>query len=384
MSGTTLLPDVPVEAWPAISIYLPTERDAPPAQAGATRLRNALRAAEERLKQRGFSPDEVARLLRAASRLVDDVDFWQHQEEGLAIFIGPDLFRVRRVPFKVPELTIAGRFFHIRPLLSLAMDVPRFFILALSAREHALYDCTRDQCNEVALPDLPGGVRAIGKETEFERTRRYSAPRRSAKPRRSFVPVSHGLESPAEIRKAELIEYLRRVESAVTARLKPAGAPLILACEAEILGQYRALSSYALLRDEAVRLNPFAVDRAELHRQGYQLLATELKQASVGAKEQILARLGSGDRRATSQLTEILPAAESGRVATLLLAAEAEAWGRFIPEAGVVRTHGPPTPEDEDLLNRAAAITLRKGGEVYVLPDAEMPQSAMAAAALRY
>jgi Bacterial archaeo-eukaryotic release factor family 3 len=384
MSGTTLIADLPMGAWPAISIYLPTERTAPPAQAGATRLRNALRTAQERLRSRNFPPDQIDRLLRPALALLDDVDFWQHQEDGLAIFIEPDLFRPIRLGFKVPELTVVGPLFHIRPLLSLA-TARRSFILALSARRFVLYDCMGDHCSPVPLAvTLEGGVRAIGKETEFERTRRYSAPARSGPTGRAFVPVSHGLESPAEIRKAELIEYLRRIDSAVSAHLRASRAPLVLACEPEILGHYRGVNSSAMLIGEALHLNPFALDLAELRRRAYALLDAQAKKDSVEVKDQILARFANGDSRATSQLPEILPAAENGRIADLLVAAEAQAWGHFSPESGAVRVHGAPRPEDEDLLNRAAATTLRKGGQVHVLPMAEMPRSSPAAAALRY
>lgn len=381
MSGTTLLPDLPAEAWPAVSIYIPTERAAPPAQAGATRLRNALGSAERRLAELGFPADAIAAVLRPARGLLGDLEFWQHQQDGLALFLAPDLFKTVHLPFRVPELTVAGQRFHIRPLLPLATGGGRFHILALSARFHVLYDCTRDEASVALVPGLPRDVRAVGEESLFERTRNYAAGKGGQGG--GSAPVSHAVESPEETRKAELIEYLRRIDSAVTAYLKRSGAPLVLAAEPEILGQYRTLCSYPRLLAEAIRVNPFALEPAELHRRGYALLEAHFRAPLAALKEQILARLGSGEPRVSLQLPQILAAAEEGRVSGLLLAAEAEAWGRLTPE-GVVGATGEPSAEDEDLLNRAAAVTLGMGGEVHVLPRSEMPRAAVAAAAFRY
>jgi hypothetical protein len=49
-----------------------------------------------------------------------------------------------------------------------------------------------------------------------------------------------------------------------------------------------------------------------------------------------------------------------------------------------VTAHGSPAPGDVDLLDYAALMTLRQGGQVMLVGRAKLPPSARAAAILRY
>jgi hypothetical protein len=49
-----------------------------------------------------------------------------------------------------------------------------------------------------------------------------------------------------------------------------------------------------------------------------------------------------------------------------------------------VMAHGSPGPGDVDLLDYAALMTLRQGGQVTLVGRAELPPSAPTAAILRY
>jgi hypothetical protein len=384
MAGTTFLPDLPLEATPAISIYLPTARAAPPGEAGAIRLRRALDHLEAELQREGVERLDARRLLRPASALVEDLQFWQHQEEGLALFLAPGLFRSLKLPFTVPDLVVIGRRFHITPLLPLSPGNERFFILAVTAARVALYRADRDGCRPVPVEGLPHGRGEVEAETEFETSAQTNPIARLRGRGSPGVPPTHGLESPDEIRKAELMEFLRRIDAAIEPVLKSTNTPLILAAEPEILGHLRKLCRCGHLHPEAVAANPFAMETAELHRRARALLTPSAAAAPAGLKERIVARLGSAEPTVSLRLDEILAAAEYGRVGGLLVALDAAAWGRFNPEDGKLDVHGTRGDGDEDLLNRAAAVTLDKGGEVYGLPLSEMPRGALAAAVLRY
>lgn len=47
-------------------------------------------------------------------------------------------------------------------------------------------------------------------------------------------------------------------------------------------------------------------------------------------------------------------------------------------------THGTPTPGDIDLLDHAAVMTLRQGGQVLLVEQQALPPATRAAAILRY
>ena len=60
-------------------------------------------------------------------------------------------------------------------------------------------------------------------------------------------------------------------------------------------------------------------------------------------------------------------------------------WGRLIEaDAGAFVANDEKAPDDDDLLNYAAVMTLRQGGDVTLVEPAQLPQSGPAAAILRY
>jgi hypothetical protein len=75
-----------------------------------------------------------------------------------------------------------------------------------------------------------------------------------------------------ELRKTQLLQYLHRVDRAVTRYLACETAPLVIAAEPEILGHYRKLTSYRHVQAEALEANPFAFDLVELHRRASALV----------------------------------------------------------------------------------------------------------------
>ena len=124
---------------PAISIYLPTHPVGREVRQDAIRLRNLLSEAAKRLAACDKRGPEIDALLRPGRRLVDDEEFWRHQEEGLAIFLGPGFERIHHLPVAVPEeLAIAGHFC-IKPLLPLIDSSGAFWVLTVSAARTRLH-----------------------------------------------------------------------------------------------------------------------------------------------------------------------------------------------------------------------------------------------------
>ena len=74
-------------ASPSISIFLPTHRAGQDAQQDPTRFKNLLREAEKQLLGSGTGSREVSALLQPAQALMDDSNFWNHQHDGLAVFM---------------------------------------------------------------------------------------------------------------------------------------------------------------------------------------------------------------------------------------------------------------------------------------------------------
>jgi hypothetical protein len=93
---------------------------------------------------------------------------------------------------------------------------------------------------------------------------------------------------------------------------------------------------------------------------------------------------GTRDGKATARPDEIVKAARFGRIDTLFVAGDEHLWGTFDEARDRVVTHGTPTPGDIDLLDYAAVMTLRQGGQVLLVEPPALPPATPAAAIVRY
>jgi hypothetical protein len=373
------------EANRAVSIFMPTHVAGREIRQDPIRLRKLIEDAAGQLTAVGCRRPEAEALLAPAMRLTEDGDFWRHQDRGLAIFLAPGLFRHFRVPAEFGEKVVVGRHFHLKPLLPLLEAHRRFLVLAISAGRARIFDANPLGMAELQNLSLPAGVAAISAETVYENTRQTNPAPGAGRGGPGGVAKTQNLgEDPEEQRKAQLVEYLRRVASALQQRLAGDRRPIVLAAQPEIQGHFRAIARLASLLPQPLDINPDALDERALHRRAYDLVKPIFDDSRAAAQRQAEQLLGEEDARATADAAEIVAAAHDGRIDTLFLAPDAELWGRYDENRRQVIAHDQRQAEDDDLLDYAATLTLLKGGHVTVMPKTAIPGAGLAAALLRY
>jgi Bacterial archaeo-eukaryotic release factor family 3 len=368
------------EAKPAVSLYLPTHVAGRETRQNAIRLKNLVTQTAERLHAE-WRRSKVDALLAPAHSLVEDEDFGRHPEKGLAVFVAPGFSRVHKLPLAVAEEAVIGTHFHIKPLLPIFDDAGPFWLLAISAKHTRFYQGSRWNLAEVEGIDLPQGVGAIADITQYENTR-YAAP--TGRHAAGLDKAQSLGEAPEELRKSELIELLRRIAAKLEPQVAAAPMPLILAAHPEIQGHFREIASWRELQPEGITANPEAMRPDELHHRAYAMIAEKRKAARAEALQRLNALLSSGNGKATTRPEEIVKSARYSRVDTLFISGDEHLWGTFDEAQDQVMAHGSPGPGDVDLLDYAALMTLRQGGQVTLVGRAELPPSAPAAAILRY
>jgi len=376
-----------VEAPPVVSIYLPTHEKARETRQDPIRMRNALAAVTERLVGAGHRRPEVEELLKPAQALVDDDLFWRHQAQGLAVFVAPGgLFQAHKLPIEVPEKQEVGPRPHLKPLLPLLADDGRFYVLCVRAGDCQLHQGSRFGIAEIEAEGLPSaGVAEITAETDYEQTI-HAAPQ--ARPRAGSPVGMPGAtnfgEAPEEQRKAQLIEYLRRIDDAVKRRIGADQAPVVLVGQPEVQGHLRALSKEVRLLEEGVAKDPSALKREELHALAYEVAKPVFARGRELALDKFRARVGSNDPRAGTDLHAVVTGARFGRVDALFVAEGQSVWGHHDGMSDKVRIDQEPTAENEDLIDYAAVHSLLGGAPVWVLPRDQMPAEAPACATFRF
>jgi hypothetical protein len=370
---------------PCVSLFMPTHRMGAEVQQDPTRLKNLLREAEQQLLARGLRRPEAEALLDPAHRLVPQLDFWQHQSDGLAVFLAPDVFRTYRLPFEVEELVVVADRFHIKPLLPLFSADGQFYVLALSQNDIRLLQGTRFSVHEMELKDVPTSLAEALRYDDFEKQLQYHTATQSPGGRGGERPaVYFGQGAESDEAKTNLLRYFQQVDEGVCQTLGDARAPLVLAGVEYLHPLYREASHYANVMAEGIPGNPEDLSAEELHARAWTIVEPVFQAAQRVAVDRYHQLAGSRSPQASADLATIVPAAYYGRVETLFVARDQQRWGVFDPESNQVVVHPSPEEGDEDLLDFTAAHTVLNGGMVYAVESDQVPDHAPAAAIFRY
>lgn len=370
------------EAEPCVSIYLPLHRFGVEKRQNSLVLRRLLRSAEEQLRDRGLTRDEAAEILAPVERLIGGSELWLDPCAGLALFAAPVVYRAFQLDTPPKEAVIVSNRFAIRPLLPLLEADGRFYILALSVQHVRLLEGDRHGVRPVDLPRLPVNLRdALGVTEYYSELQVHGASPSAELGRRKGIVHGHG-DSDEEHFKRDLVNYFRKVADALRHGLPDHEAPLVLAAVEEYLPLYRTASGDPRLLDQPVRGNPdFSTDE-ELRQKAWPIVEPKL----LEKRDHDLERFGKlrGGARTSTDLAEIVFAAREGRVETLFVDPQAERWGTCDPVRREARIHDGRAPGDEELLERAAADTLTRGGIVHAVSPGAMPVPGLIAATLRF
>jgi len=340
-------------------------------------LKNALHDAEGQLQARGMSHREIEELLQPALALVDNFDFWQHQQAGLALFLNADGMQSYRLPLSFESMVMVGNRFQLKPLLPLFASDRPFYILSLSQNPVRLFWATRYQIEEVPLEGMP---------TSLEEALRYDDPEKQLQFHNvsgdGSVPTYHGHGVGTTADKENIRRFFLKLDRGLHDRLNQSGMPLILAGQDFLHPIYREANSYGDLLDEGVTVDVEHMESQALRDAAWAKLEAIMNQTR---HEQIdrFQSLQNTHRRDTA-LEPVVVAAHRGQVDTLLVNRDSHRWGRYDAEHNAIEPHEDEKTADTDLVDLAAIQTVLQGGKVFLLPPEEMPTDEPVAAIFRY
>jgi Bacterial archaeo-eukaryotic release factor family 7 len=363
-----------------VSIYMPTYKMSTETLQNPIRFKNLMREAEEKLIETGLRPQDARDLLSPAHEL-DKYDFWQHQSDGLVIFISKNLFSYYTVPVDFQELVVVTDRFHLKPLMSLLTGDGQFYILALSQNLVRLYQATRYSVKEIELEDVPTSIAEALQYDDPEKSLQFhtGTPQGGGGSR---AAIFHGQGAGNDDAKENILRYFRKVNEGLQELLKNQKCPLVLAGVDYLLPIYKQANSYANLIDEDITGNPDQLKPEELHAQAWQIVEPYFEAQQHETVAYYQANLGTG--KTASNIQEVVTAAYFQRVESLFVPVGQQNWGMFNPETNSVQVHSEQQAGDEDLMDFAALHTLLNGGKVYAVAPEQVPGNAPLAAVLRY
>ncbi len=351
-----------------LSFYLSTHRAGKEVLQDPIRLKNLLRTAETDLAHWIPRGAETQRLLQPALDLLDDGNFWRLQGDGLAAFLSDQGLTTFRLPMAFADRVVVSDHFYVKPLLPMLTEDGRFYLLAFSQKAVRLFLATRDVIEPVLLEGVPTSLKEALQydDMELQQLYRPTASRSSAS-----SGAYYGTSIAVEETKDEVRRFLKQVDKGVRAAMQGDRRPLLLAGVEPVVALFRA-SPYPHLMEPFLPGNPDDQSARELHRRAWAVMAPYFLAGQQQAAAQFEQMAGTG--RASANLSDVLRAAETGRVDRLFVVREVDQWGRYDAATGQLTVHPEPEPGDEALLDRAAAQTLLHQGTVYAVAAAEIPK----------
>lgn len=192
-------------ANPAVSIYTPTHRTGD-IQQNPIRLKNLLTEAECQLIEYGLRVSHAREFLEPARRLLPNSDFWQHQGDGLADFLSPEIFRYYRLPCSFQELLMVSGRFHTQPLFRPLSEDGVFYVLAVSQNRVRLLQCTRYQVRETTPENVPSKLAEALQYDQPEKQHQFHTTGPGG------LTISHGHGVGKDYDKVSILRYLQKVD----------------------------------------------------------------------------------------------------------------------------------------------------------------------------
>jgi len=371
---------------PSVSIFIPTHKEWNDMNQDIIRYKNQLNKAEKFLSN-WLREKELISFLKPAKELLDDTEFWNHQDIGLAVYFNKDEFKTFRLPIRVEEFLYVNSIYYIKPLLPVLTGNGKFFLLAFDQKKTKLYEGSKYTIKELNIPDTMTSLDEMLEFYDTERSLQFHSGIRQANARgqgRNRGAIFHGQGTGIDEteHKKNLLDFAHIINNGVHKLLEDETAPLIITAVEYLIPIYIKANSFPHLYEKHLPLNPEEFKKEDLREKAWELVEPvfekDIKKAFSKYKQ------FSGNGKASSNIEEIIKASFGNRIEYLWVDLNEHIWGKFNDAEQEVEFEEEPTPENKDLLDFAATQTLLNNGTVFALKKDEMPVKKPALSVFRF
>jgi hypothetical protein len=288
--------------------------------------------------------------------LLEDREFWEHQDLGLAIYVGEEgSFRAVELPVGLSPANHILGIYLVRPIVAALTDqmVP---VLALTRDEVGVF-----MANAKGATSVPADLPNFGEVNWFvdRETQRQQHPDGAG-----GKQSRHGHE-PSARADEDLARFLREVDTALDGM--GFARPLIVLGDDNLVARFADVTGRDILSPDnsgiPTSLSPEIV--GELSRPSVLDLDRQRSKSMIDlAREKIGLGLGTMD------IEEAVAGAFTGRIADLVIEVDADPiWGRIDSRTLKVDTHERQRAGDVDLLDRLVVWSRQHGASISIGTD---------------
>ncbi|WP_442506071.1 hypothetical protein SH528x_004893 [Novipirellula sp. SH528] len=344
-----------ITAKPCVSILMRTHRSGPDTQQGSIRLKNLLNDASKKLK----SMDHDDAILDQVKEGVRESNFWQHQGEGLAIFLTPDKCQMFRLNREVDETVHVGETFLLFPLIREQGNRDRYFVLSITWDEAKLFQRRGESLELIETDSLPAKFNDLILPRDPEVSLQNRSHQTLGNTGGSSTAMFHGHGQGEDKVEADREHYLSLVGEEVVGAMYNTGLPLVVVATEEVNGHLQAVSDVSV--DAKVNASPSQWKDADLRDHAHKAIAPKLDSQHDQFEERFGTALAQS--KGSNDIADVLDAAKNGRIESVMIRDGARELNR---------------------VNEIVIETLRNGGDVFSKRFEDSSDAAEVAAIYRF
>ncbi len=342
-------------------------------------FKNKLQQVTASLREKEMDQGKIESLLKPAYDLLREEQFWTGLREGLAVFISDGYCKYIKLPTAPKDEILINSTFYLTPLIPVMTSRDYFYVLVLSKKQAKLYRADEFGMQFVPVEGMPRGVEDVVHFEQKDDQDLYRTDSSGAGAGASYHGTGTGRPDP----KTNLAMYFDEVDETLWKEvLNQENVPLLLAGVEYLIPIYRQVAKYKPIWEEAFSGSREHEDMTELYQQARTKMEPYFR-------ERITKALNTYGNHSATELTssipdDIIPAAHYGRVSQLLALKDSHIWGTFDEMNNALTVHPEQEPGDECLVDKTVIKVLLNGGEVFIVPEEQMPTRSKLAALMRY
>jgi len=364
-----------------LSLYMPTHRSHPDNLQDPIRFKSLVKKLEESLALK-YSNKEIEELLQPFVDLQNDLEFWKHTLDGIAIFSSNNYFETVNLHMPVKELAIAADSFHTKPIRQYLQTTDHFFVLGLSLHEIKLFEGSRHDLTEISLHD--NVAKTIQEALGDELTEKHTTVASYGGVGGESSNMHHGHGSKKDEVGIDAERFFRVVASDIYEHYsKSSEWPLILAALPEHHSLFKKVNKNPFLLEDGIAINANAVSTDVLKNMAWEIIEPQYNSRLEKLAARFNEALAHG--KGSDSIKEAAIAATEGRIEILLLEADKIIEGRITNLiTGNIQKKDINNPRIDDLLDDMGELVTKMGGEVIIMPKDKIPSYTGVAAIYRY
>ena len=368
-----------------VSIYIPTHSTGLAVNERYDQIvfKNNLQKARSELIQKGVDVREIEAILSQGFELLQNEEFWNAQNQGLAVFLSKNFFKFYKLPLQVTEELLVNSSFLLNQLLPVMERRHRYYLLILSKKHCRFYEADQFEMRKVEVEGLPYGMDDVIHFEEKDKRQLHRRAGAGAGDRAVAGASFHGHGSGLADDDEYLVQYLKEVDQTLwTEVLHNQHVPLVIAAVDYEIALYKQITNYKHVSSVSIPGNFEHEDRHSLYLKTREKMAPYFKEHYKKALKNFYDNTTS--KLSYTTATEIIPAAYYAQVSDLFVERNQHIWGTFDEKENKLSIHKEKQPNDECLINKAILKTIFNGGEVHILEREKMPSDGPIAAFLRF